>query len=403
MFRSTKYLNILLALVPYTAIVGTATLPTWRIVNLLFVALGLISIKYTRPSPSLRNIIILQITFLIYAVFQVLNIPFPLFVSLYEISFLISLLLLFTFSWQLYQYFTSSLTQFIQVMTVSITVLFIYQVFQELTYLAGQYRLTILLNETGVMQSSNFFRAVGPFLGAPGFMAESGHVALFVGPLIMIALSVQHYKIIPVSKLFFISAFGSLAISLSGGAFIHLAFIGMTLIILNGRRITRSTIISGLAIAAVGLIIVFSGEYFNLIVYRIESLFTGNSSRMRGIQSYLDVWHKYPLLGLVPKSSRFIDADPNVFIPVMLADHGLIGLCLFMIMYFTPIVLVFVNSKSKIFIIPFISSTLHLFLAYGTYTWPFVWINYILCLYLLANSQALVGSSPIISNRNTLH
>jgi hypothetical protein len=82
--------------------------------------------------------------------------------------------------------------------------------------------------------------------------------------------------------------------------------------------------------------------------------------------------------GVAPKSSRFINSDPNTFIPTLLADHGIIGGIAFILMYFAPVLLAFIRSKRKLFVIPFIAMTTHLFLAYGTYNWPFIWIIYVL-------------------------
>jgi hypothetical protein len=245
--------------------------------------------------------------------------------------------------------------------------------------------LAVILNERGIYENATFFRVIGGVLGPAGFMAEAGHVALFVGPLLMILFLMDYYSLLKIDKRFMYLCLFSLVICLSGGAVIHILFAGIMLLIINFRKLN----IQALSIIAASVVLFVAvlyalPAYQDVIVYRVTSIFTGDSERLRGAEIFLTKFSEAPWFGIAPKASRYMSADPNVFIPVMLADHGIIGFTFLMLMWFVPAIYAYKHSERKLFIIPFVSLTVHLFLAYGTYTWSVIWINIVLILWCLS-------------------
>jgi hypothetical protein len=71
----------------------------------------------------------------------------------------------------------------------------------------------------------------------------------------------------------------------------------------------------------------------------------------------------------------------------LLADHGVLGTGALMILWFLPLIAAFVVSQTRLFVIPYLSLLVHLFLAYGTFTWSIIWINLIISLWGLRQHQ----------------
>jgi hypothetical protein len=375
----------LLFFLPYTAFLGVAALPTWRIVNILFVVVSVIFLKIRKQDQKPEVLTFMQALFFIYCTLQVMLIWADGRAGTYEVIFLFSLVILFAFCYFFYQLLSSSANLIVKTLFYSTAFLVVYQLYQQAVFQLGKWPLAVILNERGIYENATFFRVIGGVLGPAGFMAEAGHVALFVGPLLMILFLMDYYSLLKVDRRFLYLCLFSLVICLSGGAVIHILFAGIMLLIINFRKLN----IQALSIIAASVVLFVAvlyalPAYQDVIVYRVTSIFTGDSERLRGAEVFLAKFSEAPWFGIAPKASRYMSADPNVFIPVMLADHGIIGFTFLMLMWFVPAIYAYKHSERKLFIIPFISLTVHLFLAYGTYTWSVIWINIVLILWCLS-------------------
>jgi len=376
---------VLLFFLPYTAFLGVAALPTWRIVNILFVLVSVVFLKVRTQDQKPEVLTFMQSIFFIYCTLQVMLLWANGKAGSYELIFIFSLIILFAFCYFFYQLLSTNALQIMKTLFFSTVLLVCYQLFQQVVFQLGKWPLAVILNERGIYENATFFRVIGGVLGAAGFMAEAGHVALFVGPLVMILFLMDYYALLKVDKRFIYLCLFSLVICLSGGAVIHILFAGVMLLIINFRKLNLQALaIIGVSVVLFVVVLYALPAYQDVIVYRVTSVFTGDSERLRGAEIFLTKFMEAPWFGIAPKASRFLSADPNVFIPVMLADHGIIGFTVLMLMWFIPAIYAYRNSERKLFIIPFISLTVHLFLAYGTYTWSVIWINIVLVLWCLS-------------------
>jgi len=374
---------VLLVLLPYTAFYGVPALPTWRIVNLLFVGVSILGVLHESKTDYLpKGLLWWQLAFFCSCIFECAIILDNQKFGNYEAIFIIGVIVLFLFCNLFYLFLNKALVRILRALFISVSLLLAYQVFQELVFLGGKPELATLLNERGIEYIAIFYRIIGPLLGSPGFMAESGHVALFVGPLAMNLLLIKYYNIAKINQLMVYVCLLSLGICLSGGAVIHGFFIGLILLIISAKQANWRLVGTVFFVIALFIgLISFVPAYQELIVFRIQGMFTGDSERIRGAKAFLQIWEQNPWFGLAPKSSRFVAGDPNVFIPVMLADHGVLGLFTLLGLWFVPLFCALKNSKRILFVIPYISLTIHLFLAYGTFTWPIIWINLVFSLW----------------------
>lgn len=388
------YNLILLSLifVSYFNIYGNPNFPTWRIVNIIFVLSSFFYyLKIPKKSFPL-DLIICQTVFFISIIAQCLHLALIDEFGAYETTFVFSLIFLLGFSFYFHILVDINFYTVIKILMLSIFLNFIYQIFQFVSFLIGKKSWVVLLNQPDVVDTSNIYRVIGPFLGPPGFMSESGQLALFIGPFLIYLIVLNYYKILRLNIFWVLCLFVSMVITFSGGSFIQFAFLMLTFLMLYGQRLLNLRFLLFLIVLIALIFIMFQNDqYFRTVEYRVLSIFSGDSSRFRGASTYLEVFYENILFGLAPKSSRFINTDPNTFIPTLLADHGIIAGGAFLFMYFIPILLAFIRSKSKFFIMPFISLTVHLFLAYGTYTWSFIWIIYGLVFVALERQQSTIS------------
>jgi len=381
----------LLFFLPYTAFLGVAALPTWRIVNILFVVVSFAFLKVNTKNLKPELLTFTQALFFIFCLFQVMFLWDADKAGSYEVIFLFSLVILFSFCYFFFELLNTAALRVMNTLYYSVVVLIIYQLYQQVVFQLGKWPLAVILNERGIYENATFFRVIGGILGPAGFMAEAGHVALFLGPLMMILFLMDYYQLIKVNKKFMYLCLFSLIICLSGGAVIHLFFAGILLVIINFRKLNWQAIgiMFGAALFFAAVLYAIPA-YQEVITYRFTSIFTGDSERIRGAEIFISVFQEYPWFGMAPKASRYLSADPNVFIPVMLADHGIIGVFFLMVMWFLPTIYAWRISERKLFIIPFFSLTTHLFLAYGTYTWSIIWINITLILWCLTYEKVSI-------------
>lgn len=390
----------LLFMMPYTAFYGVPALPTWRIVNLLFVVISVLFFRYhNQRDSSPKGLLVWHIAFFAWCCLQCGFLANEGRFGNYEAIFLIGLVVLFAFCHFFYQLLTAALPRVLTTLYFSLLLLLGYQVFQEAVFLLGKREWATLLNERGIEHVALFYRVIGPLLGSPGFMAEAGHVALFVGPLLMSFILLGHYQIAKVPRWALVVCTASLLICLSGGAVVDGLFLGLMLLIINFERFNAKQfgLLVAIALGFAGLVLLVPA-YQEVIVFRVSSLFTGDSERLRGAETFLAVWEENWLMGLAPKASRFLSADPNVFIPVMLADHGIVGLFLLLGIWFVPLYYAWQGSRHPLFVLPYLALTTHLFLAYGTYTWPIVWINLMLALWGLHHGKSKMSASSSLQS-----
>lgn len=381
---------ISLTFISYFNLIGNPSLPTWRLFNILFVFASFFLFFKLSKDLIQYDIIISQIVFVLALFLQSLHLLIEDDFKTYEMNFMISVLFLLGFVFYFYVLKKQYSKEVINVLIVSFLINFIYQLFQFFSFLFGKPKWVVILNQPDVVEKSNIYRILGPFLGPPGFMSESGQLALFFGPLLIYLLIIDYYKVAKINKFIVSAILLSLFLTLSGGAFIQFSFIGLTFVLLNWKKLFNLKFLSFLILIVIIITIMLQNEqYYKLVEYRIMSIFTGDSSRLVGASIYMQVFYENFLFGLAPKASRFIDSDPNTFIPILLADHGLIAGGAFLFMYFVPIILAFIRSTRKFYVIPFAALTVHLFMAYGTYSWPFIWIIYVLVIEGLDNVPQL--------------
>ena len=259
-------------------------------------------------------------------------------------------------------------------------VVFAYQCLQIVLYFTGHSDLMYLLNDSTILKQANASRFVGILFGPPSFMAESGHIAIFVGPLMSILLIFEKIKFLHTPKLMYFAFILSLILTLSGGAFVEIAFISMTAIIIERSVFKKFLVITGIA----GCLFIVSfvlSDYTGLIMYKIQALRSGSSSRVIGTQGYWVAFSENPLFGIGPDAVRGIRGDPNMLLPILLAGYGIIGVFMFSVLMVIFPIMLWLRTTTKLFIIPLIAMYFHLILAYGTLTWPYIWSNFALAIF----------------------
>ncbi|MBY0425468.1 MAG: hypothetical protein K2Q22_07530, partial [Cytophagales bacterium] len=122
--------------------------------------------------------------------------------------------------------------------------------------------------------------------------------------------------------------------------------------------------------------------YYTLISERIYSLMSGKSGRLEGARLIMDIFSNNNIyFGIAPKSGRFFEADQNMLLPMLLTDHGLIGTFLISLILLLPYFTALFHQRQLLLLIPYTGFLIHLFLAYGTFMWSYLWIIYILVLF----------------------
>lgn len=368
----SKFEKLLLTCITYTSMIGNAAVPTWRVVNILFVFASLLRLKKVYlNAASIQIFIFSSLLFLVF-LFQAIFLYNKDSLDGYGISFLIATFFLLVFTNLFFQYCINDFNNVLKVVRNSIYLLFSYQIYQILAFYLLDPSYVLILNTKDILESSNVFRLIGPFIGPPSFMAESGHLALYAGPFLLSCLVLERKEKLQLSTTFKIICFLHLILTFSGGAFIYLIFS-----ILVNVNLRLNKILGFIQYFVVFFLVAFgfsklNPEYVYLIQNKVNSILLLDSPRFDGAWVFIDVFKDNVLFGLNFKSSRFVNADPNMFLPVMLSDHGIVGTSTLLVLLIVPFLF---TSQMGIYL-PYFAMLLHLFFSYGTFTWPMIWINY---------------------------
>jgi len=340
------------------------------------------------------------VMFLLFILAQLMYLVFDNRFGFYEIFFLFSIILLFSFAYFLYVLLMAFQKETMKIVLLSMIVMVGYQVFQFSTFMLGYWELAHVLNEVDIEKRVVFYKIVGNLLGSPGFLSESGMVALYLGPTFGILLIFERLNIYKANKFTLITIFLGLLLTISGGAFLELFFLTILIFILNLRNFNFTHFaLMGLAILTVAFLLYTNPGYHFLITDRIESFSTGKSGRLEGFREIMDIfWNGNIWMGIAPKSGRFFDADQNMLLPMLLTDHGLIGTFFFGLILFLPYINALFAPKRALLLIPYTGFVVHLFLAYGSFLWSYLWVVYILVLYgFSAKTEKSVAMKPMLN------
>lgn len=390
--------QVVLFILPLTGFLGMQVLPTWRIMNILYVVIGLYNLKLGPDQRVLKNLLYLQLGFLLAVALQYTNKDLSYPWSFYDISWCISILVLFALGHLFFLSVQKRLQEILQVFEWVAVANIAYQLYQQVMFQLHQYHAATILNEANITHGNVFFKLVGPLLGSPGFMAESGHLALFLAPLIGFQLVADYYDILPLNKRRVQIMGASLALTLSSGAFLQFGFLALLQVLIIRKNLSRRSVLNMVALF-IGIVLVFSTfrQYREAILYRFDSVFEQDSGRFMGAKVFWEIFQENFWFGIGPKSARFSGADPNFLPTSVLADHGIVGGLAFILLYFVPVILAAWYSQRKMFLIPFVAMTVHLFLAYGTFTWSFIWMHLALTIWGLAYAQPTFKTQPALA------
>lgn len=374
---------ICLFFIPYIYFIGNPTLPTWRIANIFFVLFAFIYFFNQSAKKLPKTFIAVAGIFVLFVIAEISYITIDGRLGSYEIFYFISLLFLFAFCIFLYVLLKTHFKQTMNVIMFSSVIFVCYQLFQELVFQMGNWRLATVLNQKDIEKQVVFFKVTGGHFCTPGFLSEAGQAALWLGCLIAIVILFSHYNLYKPNGFVILFLMIGLLITLSGGTIIQVASIVTIYSLLNFNHFSVKRVAVAITLVAVIIVFLFLNDTFMyLIEYRVTSMFDGKSERWVGARQMIEMFLENNLIfGIAPKAARFTLADPNTFLPILLIDHGLLGTTLFFGILFIPIGLAFVYSKHKLLIVPYFFFLVHLFLAYGTYMWSYLWIIYILVLY----------------------
>lgn len=392
-----KAQDFMLLLLPLTGFLGLHVLPTWRIANIFYVALGLVFLRLKQEQRIAKNLFWFQLLFLLAIAGQYLGMGTKYAWSFYDVSWLISVVLLFAMMHLFFLDIQVRLERIMHLFYLLTLANIGYQLYQQVMVQLHWYSLATVLNEQMIAYGNTFFKIIGGILGSPGFMAEAGHLALFLAPLIGFQLVADYYGILPLNRKRIIAMVVSLALTISSGAFLQFGFLALLLLLIYRKRLDRNNllVIAG-AVSFMVMVFLFFDKYREAIMYRVDSIFEQDSARFMGAKVFWTAFTENIWFGLGPKSARFIGADPNFFFTTILADHGLIAGIPMFLLYFGPVILAYQRSKHKLFIVPYIAMTVHLFLAYGTFTWAFLWMQVAFTIWGLGYAQ------PKATNSNAL-
>jgi len=355
----------------YTALRGIpfVPMPTWRVANLISVFQ--LFLRRSKLDATTRLLVPPILAFISYLFIH----PLLTEVTGYNLAsaFGVTVLLVFAL---LFQANTTVMNYYlVRCVRTSAYLLIIYQFIQSLLFLSGRQDLLFVLNDPSIIEGSNALRLVGGILGPPSFMGESGHIAVFIGPLFISLAILQKHGALRTPVLGYLAMIASLVLTLSGGAFLQLLFIAAALIMLQRNIIHRFAVITFLLICFFA-ITTFMSDYMNLISFKMAQLNSGGSSRQEGAEVFWNAFLSYPYFGIGADAIRNLSGDPNMLLPVMLAIYGLVGVSMIaVIVICTPCILA-LYSHNKMFLLPIFALFSHLSLAYGTITWPFIWVNF---------------------------
>lgn len=363
--------------------IGYDVFPTWRIFNILFVLCGFIVISKVKLYEVPFEFMFLFGLFMLWILFQFAFVLVEDRFGIYEPFYLISLFFLVFLAFFLHVLLYRETKKTIETIQLSLNIMVAYQIFQFLAFFFGFPQYCHILNQFDIEKITIFYKIVGTLMGPPSFLSESGMFALFLGPMLAIFILFDHFNIYKPNKKIYFSMFIGLALTLSGGAFLEFIFLGILIFVLNIKKVslTQYALIVGF-LTIVTLLILNNPGYQVLIFDRFQSLFTGKSGRFEGYRQIMDIYFDGNLLfGIGPKSGRYFNADQNMLLPMLLTDHGLIGTFLIALIFALPYFLVFTTKSRPIFLIPYTGFLIHLFLAYGTFMWSYLWIIYIFILF----------------------
>lgn len=391
-----KVLLGILVIMPFTGFLGVPALPTWRILNILFVLLGLATFKISLEKKELPyNLMIFQGLFLLMVVFQYIGMGISYEYSSYDTTWALGIIFLFFFSWIAFVLLKRNFQRILNVVYYAALINLVYQLYQQVVFQLRLYRLATIFNELNITYGKVFFKITGGILGSPGLMAEAGHLALFLGPCLIWMVVADYYGIWVIERKKFLIILTSMVLTISSGSFLQIGFLLITYLLTIRRNISKKQI-TNLVIGLGGTVTIFMlyDKYRDAILFRFFSIFEQDSPRMMGAVVYWQAFQENFWFGLGPKCARFIGADPNFFITTVFADHGFIAGIFLLLAWFGPVTLAFIRSKRKLFIMPFVATTIHLFLAYGTFTWPFIWLNICMVIFALENRQNELVQTP---------
>lgn len=409
-FSGREYiLMFLVAVQPYTALysfLSSSAVPTWRMVNVLLVTYYLLLFRICLDSVQKIYLLFFVFFLAVYCVQQAVlwrDMEFYSLINMLGITALILLVLVIYSALKIR-------SEVVNVALVwSVCLLIGYQVYQVLSYALGHPELATVLIDTNLFSEGGYFRIVGGYFGPAGLMVESGHLALFVGPVLMYFLVCEYYGIFGVSKLFSLFALLGLALTLSGGAFVQVLFLVILqlLMLLSGKSGRGQLFTSGrkaglylIVVLAITLLLLFRFEIYGVLVFsKILSVIYGIGSRAEGASELMGIFWSSPFWGSGVNIDKLGVDDPNTFFPYLLATHGVVLGVAFLLLLSGPVALLFFLSSRKLFVIPFIAQFAHLVFAYGSYMWPSIWIVYALVLYgmgseLKAAKLNCIGTGP---------
>lgn len=375
----------------FTSIYGIP-LTTWRVMNILFLIACVPFYKNILQLKEIKILVVLQAILVCGLLARSVFSP-PSGRWGVELSQIIAVILALAVAPAVSALWLYNHKKVMNTITISMLISIAYQIFQLITYYAGgrdEYWPLILI-DTKVLGIINFFRVVGPFYGASGFMHESGHLALQLGPQLCLLLIVWHYKrlINKNSLIIATTLIISTLLTLSFGGFMQLAIVFLTYLALIPHialipvRLYKALVT---IILAALLIYIINPQFLYAIIDhvlgRTDEMVSGESGRQIGGSEYLwELFWTKPLFGFgLSLTFDELMADPNVLIPLTYVTHGAIVGSLLPILYFVPILRVLFVYQKPLFLIPIFALGVHASMAYGTYRWPSLWITYSLAI-----------------------
>lgn len=391
------------------------SLSTWRVMNIIFVFACFPFYKNIRHLKEIKIFIALQALVVIGLLLRCVFAP-PSARWMIELTQIIAVGLALGMAPALAGLWYHNQRKVMGAITISMLVAIGYQLFQLITYYFGGplkevLPLTLIdtINISGVR--INFFRMIGPFYGASGFMHESGHLALFLGPQLGLMLIVWYYnKLNPKHKNIIIAAtMASMLLTLSFGGFMQLGIILFLFIILVhhlNEVPVRFYKIFLIFVVVIGVISIFKPTFIMSVLGhllgRTDEMLAGESARQITGTEYL--WEKFdenPIWGFgLSLTFDELNANPNVLIPLTYVTHGAIVGTLVFIMYAVPMLRILFVCHKPLFLVPMLALGIHASMAYGTYRWPSLWATYVLSL-CYASTFNLAPNMPLPSPNPT--
>lgn len=397
--------GLLLILFPYVGIynfTGSPSAPTWRLANAALVILwcAVFPIWKGRPMRVQAGLIL---SLLIAVAVQITLAYKP--VELRDVVLLLGLGLLLASTLPIMSIYRGDPAYLLRLLRICVYLAIAYQAWQIFAFVAFGRDYVTILNDRTTVASSNFFRLIGGFLGAPSFMAESGHLAMLVGPVAMIMQLASHYRVDAPPRYFTPLSLASLIATTSTGALIYVALIGGVWLACRMRS-AGAMLLTLLAAAAGGVVLStmlgdadfwFGNAYgadgpnvlagLALAIRKINN--PDGQPRLVSALMYLKAAMDEPSFGYgFGGDLLYVNADPNMLWPVTLMNHGIPVTGMLIAMIVLPILAAAVRSDRKLFVLPFVAVLLHVSSAYGSYLWPAMWIVQAVCV------AALWGDRP---------